>query len=132
MVVSGLVGLLKFPIQQLGVVDTEPSMLSAHPDDFVDHVEAVFRDLRPLELIDYYLGHCLILTRLEVQQARFGTPTIFMGFLLFNVLGHVLLCLIQSIVVFLNKGVGLVEVLGPRCIKVQRNIVVLLGAVVLI
>ena len=50
-VVSRLICQFELVVQKLGVVDTEAAVLAAHADNFVNHIETVFRDLTSRVLV---------------------------------------------------------------------------------
>lgn len=59
-VVSRFVCLFKLVVQQLRVVNAEPTMLSSLADNFVDHVKSVFWNFCSLKLVNDHLSHGLV------------------------------------------------------------------------
>ena len=54
MIVSCLICLLYFEVQQFTVVATESTVSAPHSNYFVNHVQPVFRQLAALVLLTYY------------------------------------------------------------------------------
>lgn len=82
--VSCFVCLVDLVIQQLGVVDAKPTVLSTNPHDFVDHVKAITRHLRTVVLLAYHINRVLVLCRFQIDEG-FGLR-LPLGFSLFHCL----------------------------------------------
>lgn len=75
MIVSLFVRLVELVVEQLGVVNSKATLLAAHPYDFIDHVELVFGDFCPLELLNDHVSHRLVLAVAHVEVAPFGASS---------------------------------------------------------
>ena len=89
------------------MVDTKAPMLAPHPHDLVDHVEAIFWDLRPRVLLADDFTDLLVLCLFEVEERLGRGPTRLVGFLLFEVLGYDFVSLHVAVVVLLHNTVAL-------------------------
>lgn len=80
MVVSFFVGLMQFIVEQFWVINTEAATLSSHAYHLVNHIKLIFGNFCSLELVNNNVRHGFILAVVHVQNASFGTSSIFLSF----------------------------------------------------
>ena len=68
MVITGLVGLLKFIIQKLWMVNTKSTVLASHANNLVYHVDSMFWDFLSGVLIWNNFAHSFETTACDVKQ----------------------------------------------------------------
>ena len=87
------------------MVDAKSSVLAAHSDDLIDHVELVLGDLRSCILLTDHLCNILIPCLLDLEEGLCRGPPMLLRLLPLQVIVHDLVRLHVPVIVFLDDVV---------------------------